>query len=408
MALEYRDWGHQRQELRHPAKTLPEVMKDVLIDHPEESFCFFNEGKLRETVSVLQENFLPNEEVRAIAYAVKSNPLFRVLEILSDEGIDHFDCASPTEIQRVQKVQPTASILYNHPIKREKDIRWAANSRVKHFTVQSENELDKVMHGVSPFSVHDDYQIVARLATPNNESRVNLSEKFGAEPEKVQRMINKILRETQFRPGISMHVGSQNTYDHYFEKGIIEMRSVLESLVGKVSIINLGGGVPVNYFEYDTFSTKEILQNLSRWTLEHLSQFLDADGKIIIELGRAIIAESVDLVVPVIAKERRSGQSCVYMNDGVFTSFSDAVVHKWKYPLKVIRKNGQEVSGNLIPQVLFGRTCDSGDTLKEMMLPKGIEVGDYIHVPAAGAYMDSQSTYFNGFEPPKYVSYNTL
>jgi diaminopimelate decarboxylase len=148
------------------------------------------------------------------------------------------------------------------------------------------------------------------------------------------------------------------------------------------------------------------LEVISNAIEEHALESLLEDPKIIIELGRAIVAEAVDLAIPVLSAETRDGKRCLYFNDGIYTCFIDAVVHGWKYAFKTIPKKGHSLSARMVPFELFGRTCDSGDTLGEIDLPKNIREGDYLWVKSAGAYLDSVASGFNGFDPPKYVTYN--
>ena len=99
--------------ITHPKNNLHLVMDEVISAEPEEAFCFFDEGKLRNKVGFLRDHFLPEspeKEFRRIAYAIKANPKSRIVQILSEEGIDGFDCASPGEIDQVLNQNPNTEI----------------------------------------------------------------------------------------------------------------------------------------------------------------------------------------------------------------------------------------------------------------------------------------------------------
>lgn len=381
------------------------VIQEILDAYPEESFCFLNAGKLKAQVALIQDYYLPDCPYREIAYAVKANPRKRILEILNNAGVTTFDCASQNEIIKVLALQSSAKVLFNHPIKREKDLRYAAENGVLHFTAQTRNEIDKILTNISPFLFPPPIEVAIRLQTLNSKAKVNLSTKYGATLENARKMLQMVKNQAGLAPGISIHTGSQNTDLASFEKGI-NLMTDLAIEEGKIKTLNIGGGLPVNYFENDQFDIRDYLTYISSVIEHNLPKNLDSDPAIIIELGRAVIAEAIDLVIPVLAVEKRAGQKCVYINDGVFTSFSDSAVHGWEYNFKTLGKHSRKLSEQTEQSILFGRTCDSGDTLGLVDLPEDINEGDYIHVESAGAYLDSQTTYFNGFEPPKYVFYN--
>jgi ornithine decarboxylase len=391
--------------IQHPGRNFGPVAQEILVAHPEDSFCFLNIGKLRERIGVLRDHFLPDNPHRAIAYAVKANPKRRILEILTDEGVNHFDCVSQKEIDSVKRVNPGAEVLFNHPIKTAKDIRYASSRYgVGHYTAQSHREIEKILDNASP-ALHDrQVEIAVRLKTPNERARINLSPKFGATDAEVGKMIREIRRHFNCVPGISVHTGSQNGDPETFTDAIRKMADIARR-EGGVKTMNVGGGIPVNYFPGDHFDIKEYLQTITRAVESDTSgAFLD-DPKIIIELGRAIIAEAVDLVIPVLAVENRE-KPCVYFKDGVFSSFTDYAVHGWIFNFQPLRTLGDGFSARIVPDELYGQTCDSGDTLGEVYLPDDIREGDYIWVANAGAYLDCLHSKFSGHEAAQYVTYN--
>lgn len=397
----------KEDEIVVPYTRLSHFVDEILRDYPDESFCFLNLGSVKEKAAILRDHFLPDNPHRAIAYAVKANPHRQIIETLVKEGINHFDCASLGEIQHVMSIAPEAKILYNQPVKSPGAIRRASELGVHHFTAQTQQEIHKIFAQAREVREEGDLEIVARLQTHNEHAAINLSSKFGATADEVIRMIQCTRDFLGEIPGISIHTGSQNSDVHIFTSAIHYMSEIAEH-AGGVSIMNVGGGIPVNYFEHNKYEMSvyldAITDAINKETARGLASIKGRDPIFPIELGRAKVAEAVDLVIPIIAREERE-RPTIYFNDGVFTSFSDHHIHGWRYNFKAYRPGG-ELSGKTKAFILHGRTCDSGDTLGEVYLPEDIQEGDYIWVSNAGAYMDSQSTNFNGFEPPKYVVYN--
>ena len=396
----------------HPGKEADHVMDEVLRSGTDESFCFLDEGKLKANAGLFRDHFLPDDPARKIIYAMKANPRNRILEILADEGIDGFDCASAGEIKEVlsmENVDPK-NIYFNNPVKRATDVREAYAMGVGYYTVQSRSGLTKVLAPNEMFQ-RDDLEVAARLETQNPEASINLSEKYGCSPAEGLALLRHI-RNSGAHPGIAINTGSQNPNPQSFVAGIKLMKE-LSIMNGGVSSINLGGGVPVNYGPEDRFNIREYLEELSRAVEESRKDIFNytskVEPKVIIEPGRSLVANSVTLAIPVleIDENRRQGKKRLFMNDGIFTSFSDSPIHGWQYNFDVFTKDGRKLPDRLDPHTLYGRTCDSGDSLGGVLLPRGIKEGDFLVVKNAGAYMDSQASGFNGFGTPHYVSYNT-
>ena len=386
------------------------VVRGVLQRYPEESFYFLNEGRLRGRVPFIKKYFLPDaqfSEKRKLIYAVKANPRQRIMQILSESGIDGFDCASMKEVLIARQFKDSEDIYFNNPVKKREDIENAGRLGVDYFTVQTRYEVNKVIKAVYDDTA-DDTEIVIRMLTHNDKAKINLSEKFGITEHDAEALIRYVKRKPlRLRTGLSMHTGSQNGAEDSYRVAIEKITDIARR-AGGLNSLNLGGGLPVNHGSDICAEIKMYLEAISKAVRDNIEGALTGEKpRIIIEPGRSIIADSVDLMIPVLSAEKRGNQKCIYINDGAFTSFSDAVIHGWRYPIVPMRPFSDRSFKKSVPTTIYGRTCDSGDSLRmQYMIPADIRNGDYLHVPCAGAYMDSQATVFNGFDPPKYISYN--
>jgi ornithine decarboxylase len=115
------------------------------------------------------------------------------------------------------------------------------------------------------------------------------------------------------------------------------------------------------------------------------------------EPGRALVAEGSSILTKV---ELRKGDA-IYLNDGSYGSLFDAAHTKWPFPVKLLRKDGDEaveVEGPLKPFRFYGPTCDSIDHMPgPFWLPEDIGEGDYVEIGMLGAYGVAMNTRFNGF-----------
>ena len=400
--------SRKSREASHPSSDLRQVMRDVLRDDPEQAYYFLNEGKLRSRVAEFRDNFLPGDDKARVIYAMKANPREHILRLMESAGIDGIDCASYEEISSIHNNTriPKDEIYFNNPIRTDRETRLARDLGVEYFTTHCRDSYLQILESYADSPSSGTPEVAARVATSNQDAEIRLSSKFGCSPELALELL-KDADEMGMKKGLTMHTGSQNTSHRGYYRGIrLLERIALEA--GGVSSLNLGGGFPVNYRQEDKYKLTNYLTAINN-AVSHLDPKVfskNGDSKIIIEPGRALIAEAVDLAIPVLSVDSRGSEKRVFMGDGVFTSFSDAKIHNWEYYFELLKKDGSPASDNFEAYTVHGRTCDGGDTLGKIVLPEGISKGDSLWVKNAGAYHGSQSTGFNGFNPPKYMSYN--
>jgi len=98
-------------------------------------------GVLQETARRLLDRF-PGR----VLYAVKCNPHPKVLQILYEARIRHFDTASLPEIAQVREQFRDAGAYFMHPVKARAAIRTAYEVYgIRHFVVDHPAELRKII-----------------------------------------------------------------------------------------------------------------------------------------------------------------------------------------------------------------------------------------------------------------------
>src|SRR5271155_5024975 len=136
-------------------------------------------------------------------YALKPLPHSSVITTLNAEG-SFFDLATNGEVELVRrlKIAPQRCI-HTHPIKRESDIRTALSFGVRHFVVDNPDELRKFVKFRSRAA------LLIRVCFRSPAAVVDLSRKFGCDPEAVGELL-RLASELRIRiDGLSFHVGSQ-------------------------------------------------------------------------------------------------------------------------------------------------------------------------------------------------------
>lgn len=329
-----------------------------------------------------------------VLYAVKCNPHPQVLNALYDEGIRHFDTASLSEVALIREAYTDANAYFMHPVKARAAIQTAHDVyRVEHWVVDHMNELEKLADVVP--SRHGQ-AVLVRLRTEPFGAAFELSNKFGASADEAVELLKAVSKEG-FQPGLAFHVGSQCRDPEAFRHAIETVRSVLKKAGVFVHYLDVGGGFPARYVE----DTPPPLQDFVTAIREELAPLgLRGDCVIMCEPGRSLVASGCSLLTQVQLRKDEE----IYLNDGVYHSLSEAQGARIRYPVRLIRLDG-EPSITFKPLKAFGPTCDSTDVMPYAMdLPEDVREGDWIEFGQVGAYSNAMRTTFNGFYPETFVT----
>ncbi|NSW75411.1 MAG: type III PLP-dependent enzyme [Candidatus Atribacteria bacterium] len=336
------------------------------------------------------QEFFPGIE---IFYAVKANPHPLVVKTLANLG-SSFDVASAQEIALVleQGVAPQRMIFAN-TIKRREALRYAREKGVSLLTYDNEEELRKIR------TVYPEAKLILRLKTPSLGSRIDLSYKFGADPEEAA-MLLKLAKNLGLETvGLSFHVGSPCHNPENYLRSLEIVRTIIQEgdREGvKLTVVDIGGGFPLH--TYYTEGAEASMEYMSERIYPLLRSFLAAGYRVIAEPGRSLIGNACLLVTKVIGKAVRSGRIWYYLDDGLYGTFSAIPFDKASFDFYPLRDSEEEK-----PCVLAGPTCDSLDVIAEGVKLPPLMLDDLVVVPNIGAYSIASATNFNGFERARVV-----
>ncbi|MEX2202028.1 MAG: type III PLP-dependent enzyme [Dongiaceae bacterium] len=332
-----------------------------------------------------------------VLYAIKCNPHPAVVRILYEAGIRHFDTASLPEIAQVRETFPDAGAYFMHPVKGRAVIQTSLRVyNVDTFVVDHMDELTKILQETDGGA---GLNIIVRIKTPPAEGTLyHLAEKFGAGVDDAAAML-KEARAEGCQVGLAFHVGSQCIAPGAWAAALALCGEVIEKAKVPLQYLDVGGGFPAPYLGVNLPPLEEFMQEVEEG-VKALN--LRRDCVLMCEPGRALVAEAMSVLVQVqLRKDRR-----LYINDGVYGSFSEMVTGNIRLPARAWRLGG-DVGGTSEPFVLNGPTCDSVDVLPgEFHLPSDIREGDWIEIDRIGAYSNAVATRFNGFHPETLVVVN--
>ncbi len=319
----------------------------------------------------------------ALHYALKPLPHSCLITTLNAEGAC-FDLATNGEVELVRrlKIAPERCI-HTHPIKRDSDIRTALAFGVRHFVIDNPDELLKFV------KFRTRAALLIRVCFRSPAAVVDLSRKFGCDPESVGDLL-RLAAELRIKiEGLSFHVGSQAADAAMVVKAIGVCRDLMrlaEQAGHTLSMLDIGGGYPVEY------------QGRALSIEEYCAPIMAALGtlpptiKVIAEPGRYIAAPAAIAVASVMGRAQRDGRWWYYLDDGLYGSYSGQMYDHASYPVEALVPPGPK-----FPSTLAGPTCDSIDVIREdIELPK-LDIGDLIVGRVMGAYTWASASEFNFF-----------
>jgi ornithine decarboxylase len=322
-------------------------------------------------------------------YAVKANPSPDLLKVLWESGITHYDVASIAEVRLVAETLPEAVQCFMHPVKAEEAIAEAYALGVRTFSLDTLEELDKIVRATSSHGVEaSDLNLCVRIRVSSDHSKLSLASKFGAEPDEMKALLFAA-RQAADALGICFHVGSQAMTPAAYAEAMERVRAAIVEAAVTVDIVDVGGGFPSVYPGMEPPALEAYFDVISR-AFEDLPVSYSAE--LWCEPGRALCAEYASVLVRV---EKRRGDQ-LYINDGAYGALFDAAHIGWRFPVKLVREEESGVRDMAFS--FYGPTCDDLDHMAgPFHLPADVGPGDYVEIGMLGAYGCAMRTGFNGF-----------
>ena len=333
---------------------------------------------------------LPRVDVH---YALKPMPHPAVVETVLAEG-GFLDLATTGEVQLVQRlgVDPRRCI-HTHPIKRPEDIANALEFGVRLFVADNPDEVRKFAH------LADRAELLLRVSFRSPGAVVDLSRKFGCDPEHLLALA-RLAADLGVRVrGLSFHAGSQTRDAAKHVEALAAcaklMAAARREQLGVFDTLDIGGGFPIDY--------AQPVQDISRFCapLRAVIAHLPRRVRVIAEPGRYIVGPSAIGVASVMGRARREGHWWYYLDDGLYGTYSGQLFDHARYPVEPLRDSEER-----LPSVLAGPTCDSIDVIAENLMLPELKAGDLLVGRAMGAYTWASATEFNFFPKATVVAVN--
>jgi len=373
----------------------------------------YSAGTLRRHYRKLAEAFAPLAPL--ICYSVKVCSNIHILRLLKDEG-SGFDLVSGGELYRVlESGGDPARCCYAGVAKTDAEIRFALETGIRMFNVESEAELENLAHlaaatgrkARAALRVNPDVDPKTHryIATGKKET------KFGVDLEAAERVFLTFADSPAARhvalTGVHAHIGSQITTVEPYVQAITKVLGLVGRLRGagvEVTTLDFGGGFGAEY---------EGGQALDATAFAGAIVPLLADSRleIVMEPGRFIAGNAGILVTEVQYVKEGGDRKFLLCDSGMHHLIRPALYgsyhHIWPVDPGEDFSPGQRVrdapvAGTEVVDVV-GPICESTDFFaKDRHLPPARR-GDLLAVFSAGAYGMTMASEYNSFPRPAEV-----
>jgi diaminopimelate decarboxylase len=352
-------------------------------------YCYSAEA-IRERFGAYRAHFGPDD---LVCYAVKANSNQAVLHLLAGLGAGA-DVVSGGELRRALMAGiPADRIVFSGVAKTAEEMRYALESGIFQFNVESEPELeqlDRVARSLgtrAPVAFRINPDIDAH--THEKITTGKAANKFGVPASRAPEAYARAATLPGIRvQGIATHIGSQLTQLEPFEQAFrchAELCRSLRDAGHDISVLDIGGGLGIDY--RDGAAQPPALADyaaLARRILEPLG------CRILIEPGRSVVGEAGVLVT-----------SVIYVKDGERVRFLilDAGMNDLLRPSLYGARHEivplRRADGPLLTCDVVGPICETGDTFARGLELPGLEAGDRVAIGNAGAYGAVMASTYN-------------
>lgn len=353
----------------------------------EQGYFVYQLDTLKKHLAHLQQ-----QDVIKLWFAVKANPLSKIIQTIDSEDFN-FDVASSGELHQVlaQGISP-ARVLNTGPAKSKKQLAAFVKQGVRTFVVESLNQLTWLNEVVTELAITDKPTVLLRvqLQWPDGEKNPlggNSLTPFGLSVQEWQQV------QVSDYPALDicgLHIfqwGNMLSNDKMYSlwgQMVAPLTKLAADVGMELKILDLGGGLGIDYLgEGSTLSWQQIITDLADIKAQA------GVTELWLELGRFAVAECGYYVVPVVDRKINYQQEQLVLAAGINHIIRPAITDQ-PFPVALLRLS------NATSQAfdIHGPLCTSMDKLGHLFLPKDTQVGDQLVFGYCGAYGFTESMPF--------------
>lgn len=347
---------------------------------------FYDISQLIANVNALRKAF-PSDTLHA--FAVKAAPMPALLRHLHAVGMGG-ECASIAELVLCQAAGMHGSkIVYDSPAKTLTHLKRALKAGVQ-VNADCREEVEMIAKLRNEMSINSGIigvRVNPQLGVADIQETFTAAAacKFGEALRENRDEIVDMYLKYPFLNAVHVHVGSQGCAMDTIVQAVQEIVGLVEEVNqkgGKIRVIDIGGGLSVDYWEDGEITSFETFVKKLRAKAPGLFRF-----RLVTEFGRRLCASAGFIAARVQAVKQSGGKTFVICHVGADILMRSVYQReKWGHRVEVYDAKGNLKRGEEAIVDFAGPLCFSGDIFavdRKVVLP---EPGDIVVVRDAGAY----------------------
>ena len=354
-------------------------------------FYCYSSKILESKYSELTDAF--KEEDLLVCFSLKANSNQSIIKTFSSLG-SGADVVSIGELKRALKAKiPPNKIVFSGVGKNTDEIIFAIKNKILMINVESISELKQIstqaanLNMIAPISLRVNPDIEAggneKISTGKKQDKFGISIKEAIDVYELASNLDNI--EVK---GIDVHIGSQINDLEPFEKtfnSIVETITKLKDKNIDIDIIDIGGGIGINYTDEKALNIKDYAALVSK-------KLGSLNKKIIIEPGRFLTAESGILVTKIIYIKENESKKFIIV-DAAMNDFIRPSLYGSLHNALPIIENDKERP--IESYDVVGPICETGDFFIKDFKTSQLLERDLLAITNVGAYGSVLSSNYN-------------
>lgn len=350
-----------------------------------------------------------------MCYSIKSCGNIHILRLLAERG-SGMDVVSAGEIRRAlaADVDPT-KLVFAGVGKTDDEIRFALDTGVGRFNVESEAEFDNIARIAREMSVigHAALRVNPDVSDEKTHAKTTTGKKetkFGVDIDRAEAFFDRYGKDDHCRlDGIHVHLGSPIYSPEPYAKAVDRVLSLIDRLTRRgfeIHALNFGGGFAA---DYETGASPQY-EAYAEALVPKLQPFHDRGGKVLLEPGRTIAANAGVLLGQVQYIKVGGAKKFVIVDTGMHHMIRPTLYDAWQFlwpvdvaPSHVPPRRVAELDLPGLERIdVVGPICETGDYLALGRDLPPMARGELLAVFGAGAYgMTMASNYNATLRPPE-------
>ena len=317
-----------------------------------------------------------------ICYSVKANSNLKILNLLREAGAG-FDIVSGGELARVRKAGAEPErIVYSGVGKTEAEIDAGLAAGILMFNVESAGELELIEARARELGICANVSIRinpdVQADTHPYVATGQVIHKFGVPKDEAMDLYRRAAASNHLKVrGVACHIGSQILECERFLEALGEISSVAEALRAEgiaVQLLDLGGGLGIRY-------ANEKALDVERLTAEITTRLEGTPYRLILEPGRALVAEAGILVARVLYVKRTERKNFIVVDAGMNDLMRPALYGSYHEIVPLEQRSREKLRADVV-----GPLCETGDFLAQDREMADVHPGDLVAILTVGAY----------------------